>query len=64
MTTFQITCPEFRSSLVFAVRDNFETDCYAGNLLEDEQLANQTERRVVGTGTRRFIPKMNVVSTE
>ena len=37
--------------------------CYAGNLLEDGWLANQTERRVVGTGTRRFISKMNVVST-
>ena len=40
------------------------TLCYAGNLLEDGQRANQTERRVVGTVTRRFIPRMNVVSTE
>ena len=31
--------------------------CYAGNLLEDGQLANQTERGVVGTATRRFIAK-------
>ena len=37
--------------------------CYAGNLLEDGWLANQTERRVVGTAIRRFIPQMNVVST-
>ena len=63
LTKLKVTKASYPDGITARLLKDAAPVCYAGNLLEEGQLANQTERRVVGTATRRFIPQMNVVST-